>query len=168
MSTPPGEEPVRASVDSTLNADDVRRAVRERAEQIAGECDRVRIDCDLPYLADVCGLAANDLATHIETALGNDVGGANVIPHLLSSLDALIRDLGMVESSGVVDEGFPTNAQGRALTRFLRPHFKDGNSPDQWGARVTRGGLGLSNDYLLVTFNDGYTGGIDREGRTST
>jgi hypothetical protein len=28
--------------------------------------------------------------------------------------------------------------------------------------------MGLSDDYLLVVLNDGYTGGIDREGRTST
>jgi hypothetical protein len=68
-----------------------------------------------------------------------------------------------------LDEGeFPTNAQGVALARFLRPCFRDEAHPADRGARVTRGGMGLSDDYLLVVLNDGYTGGIDREGRTST
>jgi hypothetical protein len=169
MSTPSGEEAPRVLFQGrALSADEVKREVEDRSNRIAGELDRVRVDCNLPYLADTVSLAAHDLHEHVVTALGNEVGGTNVIGHLLASYDALIRDLALVESSNTPDEGFPTNAQGRALTRFLRPHFKDGGHPAEWGARITRGGLGLSDDYLLVQFNDGYSGGIDRAGRTST
>ena len=61
----------------------------------------------------------------------------------------------------------PTNAQALALGRFLRGHFRS-DDPRCRGAHVSRGGTGLGDDHLYVRFNDGYEGGIDREGRTST
>jgi hypothetical protein len=68
-----------------------------------------------------------------------------------------------------LDEGeFPTNAQGVALARFLRPAFADDVKPADRFANVSRGGMGLGDSYLLVRLADGYTGGIDTEGRTST
>lgn len=68
-----------------------------------------------------------------------------------------------------LDEGeIPTNAQGIALARFLRPAFRDDAHPADRSAQVSRGGMGLPDSYLLVRLSDGYTGGIDRDGRTST
>jgi hypothetical protein len=61
----------------------------------------------------------------------------------------------------------PSNAQALALGRFLRSKFA-AHDPIQRIAYVTRGGAGLSDDYLHVRFGDGYEGGIDREGRVST
>lgn len=68
-----------------------------------------------------------------------------------------------------LDEGkVPTNAQGVALARFLRPSFADDADPGYRHATVMRGGMGLPDDYIAVSLPDGYVGGIDREGRTST
>lgn len=68
-----------------------------------------------------------------------------------------------------LDQGeIPTNAQGVALARFLRPQFRDTVHPADRRATVTRGGAGLSDTYLLVTLPGGYQGGIDHEGRVST
>lgn len=65
-----------------------------------------------------------------------------------------------------LDEGeVPTNAQGVALARFLRGHFRNDRFAN---ATVTRGGMGLSDKYLLVRMSDGYTGGIAPNGDTST
>lgn len=61
----------------------------------------------------------------------------------------------------------PTVEQGIALARFLRPHFREPRPGGRY-AQVSRGGAGLSDDYLLVRLSDGYEGGIDRDGRVST
>jgi hypothetical protein len=61
----------------------------------------------------------------------------------------------------------PTNAQGIALARFLRGHWTNVENRFRF-ASVSRGGAGLSDDYLYVRMGDGYEGGIDRAGRTST
>jgi hypothetical protein len=58
----------------------------------------------------------------------------------------------------------PTSAQGVALARFLRPHLRDGRGC----ATVCRGAVGLPDSYVYVRLDDGYEGGIDREGRVST
>ena len=58
----------------------------------------------------------------------------------------------------------PTNAQGLALARFLRPAFRDKTI----GAAVSRGSAGLPDDYLFVRLTDGYEGGIAPDGRVST
>lgn len=64
-------------------------------------------------------------------------------------------------------EDIPTAAQGVALARFLRGHFRH-TDPMKRLAYVTRGSIGLSEDFLHVRFGDGYEGGIDPSGRTST
>ncbi len=69
-------------------------------------------------------------------------------------------------SGGREQEEVPTTAQGVALARFLRGHFRRPD-PLMRSAHVTRGGGGLSDDYLLVRFHDGECG-IDPSGRTST
>lgn len=62
------------------------------------------------------------------------------------------------------DGEIPTSAQGVALARFLRGHLRDRSHY----ATVCRGGAGLPDSCLYVRFDDGYEGGIEREGRTST
>lgn len=73
------------------------------------------------------------------------------------------RDYVRLESEGDT----PTIAQGVALARFLRPHFRPQSSVAPV-ANVSRGGAGLPADYLYVRFADGYEGGIAPDGRTST
>ena len=58
----------------------------------------------------------------------------------------------------------PTNAQGIALARFLRPAFRVRSDY----ATVGRGGSDLPSGYIYVRLADGYEGGIDRNGKTST
>ena len=58
----------------------------------------------------------------------------------------------------------PTIAQGVALAHFLRPHLRDGRGC----ATVCCGAAGLPDSYVYVRLDDGYEGGIDREGRVST
>lgn len=70
--------------------------------------------------------------------------------------------------AGEPEEEIPTNAQGIALARFLRPAFRDNVHPGLRTAHVARGGAGLPEHYLHVVLPDGYEGGIDRDGRTST
>jgi hypothetical protein len=62
------------------------------------------------------------------------------------------------------DEECPTNAQGVALGRFLRPALRDRTV----GAHVRRGGAGLPDDYVHVRLTDGYEAGIAPDGRVST
>jgi hypothetical protein len=62
------------------------------------------------------------------------------------------------------DEEVPTSAQGVALARFVRPHLRDRRG----SATVCRGPRDLPEGYLCVRCDDGYEGGIDREGRVST
>jgi hypothetical protein len=62
------------------------------------------------------------------------------------------------------DEEIPTSAQGVALARFVRPHLRDRRG----SATVCRGPRDLPDGYLYVRCDDGYEGGIDREGRVST
>jgi hypothetical protein len=102
------------------------------------------------------------------------------VDHALSELVSFLQDHAstLAEWSDAVRElyvrldepkdEFPTNAQGVALARFLRPAFRDDVRPADRYASVSRGGEGLGDSYLLVRLADGYTGGIDREGRTST
>ena len=97
----------------------VAAALQKRVAQIAGELDRVRIDCELPALADTLSRSARELLEHTVTALENPETAPSVVPGLLTAFDALIRDLAMVESSNDAEEGFPTSAQGRALLRYL-------------------------------------------------
>jgi hypothetical protein len=90
----------------------VTAALNERAEQIAGELDRVRIDCDLPCLANTISRAAGELQQQAVTALGHSPGVANfLVPYLLNALDALIRDVVRVESS---NERRPDGSAGGA------------------------------------------------------
>lgn len=67
-----------------------------------------------------------------------------------------------------LDEGeLVTNAQGIALAAFLRRGWMNAERRFQF-ASVARGGDGLPETYLLVRMGDGFTGGIDPDGRTST
>ena len=78
----------------------VMAALTERAERIAGESDRLRFDCELPYLADIVGQSAEELHQQTLTALDSEPDVANLlVPNLLNALDALIRDVVRVESS---------------------------------------------------------------------
>ena len=107
----------------------VLAALKERAERIAGVLDRVRIDCDLPYLADALSLSAGELHEHAVTALDNSTGGAdNAVPYLLSAFDALILVVAMVEWSNMPDKGFPS-AQRGLQPRLLGPAFGDDSHP---------------------------------------
>lgn len=74
-----------------------------------------------------------------------------------------------VKNGDASNEGLdvPTNAQGIALARFLRPHFRNAR-PGDAHAQVMRGGLGLPTNYLAVRLPDGYEGGIAPNGDTST
>ena len=145
----------------------VMAALHERAARLAGELDRMRIDCDMPSLADTLSLAARELHNHTITALDDRAAAPNVVPELFSALDALIRDLAMVESSEVADDGFPTNAQGRTLLRYLHTAFSDEAHLGERGAHISRG-AGSAVNVLLVRSTDGSTSGIDPEGRLST
>ena len=71
----------------------VRTAINARCEQLAELLDIVRVDQDRPMIADALSLHANEVATLALAALDNEVGGANVVPHLIASLDALIGEL---------------------------------------------------------------------------
>ena len=88
-----------------LGRADVMAALTERSERIAGELDRVRFDCELPHLADTLGQSAGELYQRTVTALDRSAGAASfLVPYLLNELDALIRDVAMVESSNVPDQ----------------------------------------------------------------
>ena len=145
----------------------VAAALQKRVAQIAGELDRVRIDCELPALADTLSRSARELHEHTVTALENPATAPTVVPGLLTALDALIRDLAMVESSNDAEEGFPTIAQGRALLRYLRFVFRDETHSDDRGAYVSRGRDGSPDSFLLVRLTDGCSRRIDCDGRLS-
>jgi hypothetical protein len=160
-----GDEPPAINLYGVmLDRAGVTAALQERAARIAGELDRVRIDCDLSCLADTVSRSARELHEHTVTALENRRTAPHVVPGLFSALDALIRDLGRVESSHVVEKGFPTEAQGRALLTYLRLTFRDDASSDDRGAYVSRA---EADSVLLVRFADGSTARIDRDGRLS-
>lgn len=139
MSTPPGEEKLRA-----------------RGREWSGSC--ANLSESLRALAiEFAGKSHTDAGSPLASYLSDH---AYTLAEWADAVEQLYARL---------DEGeIPTNAQGVALARFLRPRFRDDAHPADRGARVTRGGMGLPDDYLLVVLNDGYTGGIDREGRTST
>jgi hypothetical protein len=67
----------------------------------------------------------------------------------------------------VEEDDVPTHVQALALGRFLRGHWRR-EQPRNRFCHISRGGAGLPDSYLLVRFADGYEGGIDREGNTST
>jgi hypothetical protein len=73
-------------------------ALDKRIPPILEQLERLRRDCGLQYLADVC----LELALRAE---GNDVGGTNCIPHFLASLGVLERDMVRIEvaSTGLAD-----------------------------------------------------------------
>ena len=90
---------------------------------------------------------------------------------LAAELDTIYSDIEdcyvqVTPTEGQVwEDEMPTRLQALALGRFLRPHFRD---PRQASAFVSAGGNGLPRSYVYVRFNDGYEGGIDKEGKTST
>lgn len=94
------------------------------------------------------------------------VGMADDEPELAHQLRGLVYEIQEQYVKLETDGDVPTIAQGVALARFLRPHFN--SDKNHWGAFISRGGAGLGNDYIHVRFNDGYCGGIDKTGRTST
>ena len=96
--------------------------------------------------------------------LAQDVYWSNepLAEKLAEMANELEADYVLADSEGDV----PTNAQGIALARFLRPGFR-GDRRDRY-ASVSRSGAGLGEDYLFIRLADGYEGGIDRDGRTST
>lgn len=83
------------------------------------------------------------------------------------ALSELANEVGEHYVRADADGEVPTNAQAIALARFLRPAFNVKDRGYRF-ARISRGGAGLPEDYLHVVLADGYEGGIDRDGRTST
>lgn len=71
----------------------VPTAVRLRCDDIAELVDDLRVDRNLPILADAISLHAGSVAESIHTALGNSAQGENVIPHLVATLDAIADEL---------------------------------------------------------------------------
>lgn len=139
MSTPSGEERLRAhGREWTGSVSDLPNSLRALAQEFAEKA-----------LANPGSPHASYLQDHAYTL--NEWGDA---------VELLYAKL---------DEGeIVTNAQGVALARFLRPSFADDADPGYRHATVMRGGMGLPDDYIAVSLPDGYVGGIDREGRTST
>ena len=88
-----------------------------------------------------------------------------MVEHLVA-LDGLRQDFEDNWVHADTEGEVPTVAQGVALARFLRPHFQ--MDAVNRGAFVSRGGQGLGDNYLYVRFNDGYEGGIAKDGSTST
>jgi hypothetical protein len=80
-------------------------ALDKRIPPILEQLERLRRDCGLQYLADVCLEHANALAELALRAEGNDVGGTNCIPHFLASLGVLERDMVRIQvaSTGLAD-----------------------------------------------------------------
>ncbi len=72
-------------------------ALDQRIAPILKQLTRLRGDCSLHYLADVCTEHANALAELALRAERNAVGGPNGIPHFLASLGALERDMTRIE-----------------------------------------------------------------------
>lgn len=68
-------------------------AARTRATDIAEELDWLSVDGNMPTLADALSLQSGELVKLIDEAIGNEVGGTNVVPHLLSTLDAQLFEL---------------------------------------------------------------------------
>jgi hypothetical protein len=60
-----------------------------------------------------------------------------------------------------------TDAQLAALGRFVGPALDSERPGDRW-FRCSRCGAGLPDTYLHVVLGDGFEGGIDQDGRTST
>lgn len=79
---PPPVEPARYGV-----------AARKYATDMAAELDWLRTDGRCPALADALSLQANDLVKLVDEAMKNDVGGQNVAPHLLTTMDAQLHEL---------------------------------------------------------------------------
>lgn len=109
----------------------------------------------------------NDLAAHVMQTCQDAVYkvSATERPRLE---DAYRLAQGVADLLGPADDEVPTIEQGLALARFLRPAFRDSVHVGLRSAFVARGGAGLPDDYLHVRLQDGYEGGIDREGRVST
>lgn len=89
--------------------------------------------------------------------------------HKLSELAAQAREryTRLLPADGEI----PTSAQGVALARFVRPHLRDrrGSATLCRGPRDLPDGDATSPaENLYVRCDDGYEGGIDREGRVST
>lgn len=103
-----------------------------------------------------------------ELALADEAPGLSVetLENLAEELASIHMELEREWVHASTDGEVPTVAQGIALARFLRPHFTGDKS--HWGAFVSRGGAGLGDSYLHVRFNDGYEGGIAKDGSTST
>lgn len=93
-------------------------------------------------------------------------GAPNWITSLAQQLSTLGDDARENYERLLPPEGeTPTAAQGVALARFLRSRLRDSGSH----ARVARGtGILLPEGFLHVVFDDGYEGGIDRDGQVST
>ena len=93
---------------------------------------------------------------------------ARRLAELVAALDEWRLNDGFDPYLPEIPEGaVPTHVQALALGRFLRGHFQH-DDPIMRAATVSRGGAGLPGSYLYVRFNDGYEGGIDRDGRVST
>lgn len=75
--------------------------------------------------------------------------------------DAVDEFLANVDHDGI------TGAQALALARFVAPALRSERRGDR-GFTVARGGAGLPDTYLYVRLADGYEGGIDSDGATST
>lgn len=72
---------------------DYLHAMQDRIEVFTELLDRLTVGADMPLLASVLSLHVGDLAKHITDAVENNAQGTNVVPHLLTSLDALATEL---------------------------------------------------------------------------
>ncbi|RKQ90531.1 hypothetical protein C8N24_0336 [Solirubrobacter pauli] len=104
-------------------------ALDQRIPPIVEQIERLRRDCGLQYLADVCTEHANALAELAQRAEGNDVGGTNCIPHFLASLGALDRDMVRVEvaSTGLANILALTLKEMREEAKRDNPGHDDDN-----------------------------------------
>lgn len=68
-------------------------ALQDRLNVFTELIDRLTVEAGMPMLASAISLHVGELAKLITDAVENDAQGTNVVPHLLTSLDALADEL---------------------------------------------------------------------------
>lgn len=72
---------------------DYLQATRERSDALAELIDQVSVDAGLPAIANALTLDLGETTKLIELACQPPSIGVEVVPHLLSSMDALAAEL---------------------------------------------------------------------------
>lgn len=83
----------RLPTPPTIDPSAVRLALSRRVDVLADLIDRLTVDAESPILATQLSLSVGTIASHITRALDNSAGGANVVPHLIATLDAMTDEL---------------------------------------------------------------------------